>query len=115
MFRCAAKCCDDKDMSVSSVQRCIENCGAPLHSAQKYVESEFNHLQDRLQRCIMTCNDTIRDKMGSGANQSEVSKYTKDFEICAEKCVDSHLDIVPNTLKKIKEVLKKKEFQSGDN
>lgn len=59
----------------------------------------------------MSCNDTIRDKMGPSATQSEVSLYTKEFESCAGKCVDSHLDLIPATLKKMKEMLQRKEFQ----
>ncbi|EEB13138.1 conserved hypothetical protein [Pediculus humanus corporis] len=62
-------------------------------------------------RCVMSCNDRIRDKIGANANESEIARYTKEFESCAEKCVDSHLDLVPATLKKIKEILNKKEFQ----
>lgn len=112
MFICAAACCDNKESSINSVQKCIENCGMPLQTAQKYVQQEFDHLQDRLQRCIMSCNDAVRDKMGTSVNESESSRYTKEFEGCATKCVDSHLDLVPNALKKIKEILNKKEMQS---
>lgn len=113
MHRCAAACCDDRDGSAESVQRCVRNCGVRLESAQNYVQEEFNRFQNRLQRCIMTCNDTIRDKIGPNPTDSEVSKYQREFEGCATKCVDSHLDLIPNILKKMKEAFSKNEFQAN--
>jgi len=45
MHRCAAKCCDKNDLSIGHVHQCVENCAIPLNNAQKYVQSEFEHLQ----------------------------------------------------------------------
>lgn len=38
MHRCAAKCCEDKESSLSSVQSCVERCSGPLNKAQQYVQ-----------------------------------------------------------------------------
>lgn len=113
MHRCAAACCEDKDASAESVQRCIQNCNRRLEVAQNVVQEEFNHFQNRLQRCIMTCNDTIRDKAGANPSDAEIAKYQKEFEGCARKCVDSHIDLIPNILKKMRETFSKKEFQAN--
>lgn len=53
MHLCAAKCCDDKNGSIDSVQNCIERCSAPVNRAQQYVQKELSEYQGRLQRCVM--------------------------------------------------------------
>lgn len=53
MHLCAAKCCEDKNGSIDSVEGCIERCSAPLNRAQKYVQKELGDYQGRLQRCVM--------------------------------------------------------------
>lgn len=73
MHRCAAKCCDDRNVSLESVQRCIESCSGPLNNSQAYVQKELEGLQNRLQRCVMDCNDKIKDQMGANPSESDVS------------------------------------------
>ncbi|KRT81364.1 hypothetical protein AMK59_6220, partial [Oryctes borbonicus] len=107
MHRCAAKCCDDNSVSLETVQRCVENCGNPLTKAQGYVQKELEGLQNRLQRCVMDCNDTVKDKMGPNPSDSEINKYTLMFENCAIKCVDKHLELIPTVMKAMKTVLTK--------
>ncbi|KAI4468234.1 hypothetical protein MML48_2g00004013 [Holotrichia oblita] len=112
MHRCAAKCCDNTSVSLESVQRCVENCGNPLTKAQGYVQKELENLQNRLQRCVMDCNDTVKDKMGPNPSETEINRYTLMFEGCAVKCVDKHLELIPTVMKAIKTVLTSKENQS---
>ncbi|XP_063237917.1 protein FAM136A-like [Bacillus rossius redtenbacheri] len=107
MYRCAAKCCDDYSMPVEKAHACIETCSQPIQHAQSYVQGEMNHLQDRLQRCVMQCNDEIKDKMGPNPNDSEAQRYTQMFEKCATKCVDTHLDLIPKLMSRMKQVLAK--------
>lgn len=73
MHRCAIKCCENNALSLDGIQKCVENCSQPLNKAQNYVQSEFEGLQSRLQRCVMDCNDTIRDKIGPNPQESDVS------------------------------------------
>jgi len=107
MHFCAAKCCEDKVSSINSVQGCVERCSAPLNRAQRYVHTELEGFQGRLQRCVMQCNDEIKNQMPPTPSESEVSKYTNQFERCAIKCVDKHVDLIPNLFKSMKAVLKK--------
>lgn len=72
MHRCAAKCCENTDSSLERVQHCVDTCGSNLQQAQNYVQREIETFQNRLQRCVMECNDDIRDKMGPNPNESEV-------------------------------------------
>lgn len=73
MHKCAAKCCENNEASLDSIQRCVEKCSVPLHNAQNYVQNELEGLQKRLQRCVMDCNDLIKDKMGPNPSDEDVS------------------------------------------
>ncbi|KAF7404863.1 protein FAM136A-like [Vespula maculifrons] len=108
MHRCAATCCDNESYSILQVQNCVENCSSSLNEAQNYVQNEFVRIQNRLQRCVMDCNDTIKDKMSSNLTQHEVDRYSEEFDKCATKCVDTYCDLLPSLEKSMKNVLSSK-------
>ena len=62
MHLCAAQCCSDELSSINEVMACKERCEAPLMRAQKYVQSELERYQESLQRCVLSCQDDIKDK-----------------------------------------------------
>jgi len=70
----------------------------------------MNIFQNRLQRCVMECNDSIKDKLGPNPTQAEVDRYSEEFEKCAIKCVDTYCDLLPALEKTMKKVLNKKEY-----
>lgn len=107
MHYCAAKCCENSNYSIDRVQQCVEQCSTPLSKAQRYVHKELDTYQNRLQRCVMDCNDDVKDKMGPNPSESDINKYTDQFEKCAVKCVDKHVNLIPQMLKSIKQVLSK--------
>lgn len=45
--------------------------------------------------------------MPADPTDAEVDKYTGQFERCAVKCIDKHIDLIPNLLKTVKSVLSK--------
>lgn len=53
------------------------------------------------------CNDDIKGIMPADPTDAEIDKYTGQFERCAVKCIDKHVDLIPNLLKTIKSVLSK--------
>lgn len=53
MHLCAAKCCEDRHSSIDLVQGCVERCSGPMTKAQRYVHTEVEEFQGRLQRCVM--------------------------------------------------------------
>ncbi|KAL1377715.1 hypothetical protein pipiens_016072 [Culex pipiens pipiens] len=108
MHECAARCCHDSGSSMDAVQRCVENCSGPVMRAQQHVEKELGGFNNRLQRCVMDCNDTIKDKMGANPSESDISKYTGMFERCAIKCVDKHVDLLPGLFKSIQQTIASK-------
>ncbi|KAL5285622.1 FAM136A family protein [Megaselia abdita] len=107
MHYCAAKCCEDRGASIDTVQNCVERCSAPLTRAQSYVQHELGEFQGRLQRCVMQCNDDVKVKMPPSPSESEIAKYTTQFERCAVSCVDKHVGLIPSLMKTIREVLAK--------
>ncbi|XP_026466977.1 protein FAM136A-like [Ctenocephalides felis] len=104
MHRCAAKCCEDKDSSLSSVQSCVERC------RRAFDKGELEGFQGRLQRCVMQCNDDIKDMMGPTPSDKDVDKFTHKFESCAIKCVDKHIELLPQMMKAMKHVLSKEQI-----
>ncbi|KAJ8929499.1 hypothetical protein NQ314_017808 [Rhamnusium bicolor] len=112
MHRCAAQCCENKEVSLERVQRCVENCSVKLNWAQSYVQKELEQLQNKLQRCVMDCNDDIRVKMGPNPSESDIDKFTTLFENCAKRCVDKQIDYMPSLLKKVKTDLSKGQSQT---
>ncbi|XP_078034976.1 protein FAM136A [Augochlora pura] len=111
MHRCAATCCDNETYSMQKVHHCVENCSTSLNKAQHYIQGEFERVQNRLQRCVMDCNDKIKDQMGPHPTQSDVDRYSDEFDKCATKCVDSYLDMLPTLEKTMKKVLASKKYE----
>ncbi|KAJ8973054.1 hypothetical protein NQ317_011334 [Molorchus minor] len=107
MHRCAAQCCENRESSLERVQKCVETCSVKIDWAQSYVQRELEQLQNKLQRCVMDCNDDVRVKMGPSPSDSEVAKFTGIFENCAKNCVDKQIEFMPALLKKIKADLSK--------
>jgi len=108
MHLCAANCCTDQVSNIDEVHRCVERCQAPTQRAQQYVQSELQHFQDSLSRCVLSCQDEVKDKVGPNTPEAEITKYRKNFETCAISCCDKNIEKLPSLLIKIKEA-----FESG--
>lgn len=83
MHRCSARCCDDISLSMEAAQNCIQICSKGVTNAQEYVQKEIGGLQNRLQRCVMDCNDSIKDQMGPNPNDSDVILYSVYLSLTA--------------------------------
>ena len=53
----------------------------------------------------MDCQDQVRDAVGPNTKEAEVAKYRGQMESCVLKCVDVHLGLIPNMMKRMKETL----------
>uniref|UniRef100_UPI00398E3DF1 protein FAM136A n=1 Tax=Pristiophorus japonicus TaxID=55135 RepID=UPI00398E3DF1 len=102
MFKCSADCCENGNASMEEVHQCIERCHTPLAKAQAVLTGELERFQNRLQRCMMDCNDKARDAFDSGVKEQDV-KYK--VESCVTKCVDDHAYLIPSMTKNLKESL----------
>lgn len=99
MFRCAIDCLDDKN-SIKEAEHCIDKCGQPLHNAMNTVQSEVTAFQGRIDRCLMNCQDDVR-------NERDESKAKKQFDDCANKCLNQFLPMVSDVAKVMCEKLDK--------
>ncbi|OXA56369.1 protein FAM136A [Folsomia candida] len=107
MHQCAAKCCSDEKASLEDTHSCIEVCSRGVHTAQNYVQKEVGGFQERLQRCVLDCQDKTKDKMGATPTEPEVDSLKLEFEQCAIRCVNDHLKLLPNLVKRMKAALAK--------
>ncbi|KAB7507462.1 hypothetical protein Anas_02093 [Armadillidium nasatum] len=107
MHLCAAKCCENEEASVNNVHKCIENCSTPLSQAQNFIQTELSQFQERLQRCVMVCQDKVKDKVTVSTTEVEAGVYKREFEDCAMQCVDEHISLLPSIRKRITKVLQK--------
>ena len=105
MHMCAADCHADTLSNMDEVHRCVERCQQPAQRAQQYVQSELEHFQESLSRCVLQCQDEVKDKVcwrsyqealnificfevGPNTSEAEISKHRRDFETCAIACCD---------------------------
>ena len=63
MHLCAAKCCDSQTSSIDDVHHCVERCQDSTMMAQKFVQSELERFQESLSRCVLQCQDEVKDKV----------------------------------------------------
>ncbi|KAK7477072.1 hypothetical protein BaRGS_00031658 [Batillaria attramentaria] len=110
MYRCSTKCCEDKITSLEEVQQCIDSCSTRVNNAQNYIQSEIQMFQNRLQRCVLSCEDKIRDKISSTTNEGDMAKFRKEVEACAVKCADEHVNVIPQITKKMLNNLSSEKF-----
>merc|ERR1711962_140440 len=103
MHMCAAVCCGDQVSSIDEVHRCVERCQTPTQKAQQYVQSELEHFQESLSRCVLQCQDEVKDKVGPNTPEVEISKYRREFETCAINCCDKNIAKLPNLMLKLKD------------
>lgn len=63
MHLCAAKCCDDRQSSIDTVQGCVERCSGSVTKAQRFVHTEVEEFQGRLQRCVMVSAQCLSNQI----------------------------------------------------
>lgn len=109
MHMCAARCCSNSEDSMEKVHNCVQSCTVNLARAQKYVQDEIENFQNRLQRCVLQCSDEASDKLGVNPTESQVRMYNNEFEGCAIKCVEKHINLIPTMLKNMHDELGKED------
>ncbi|KAL8562745.1 hypothetical protein ACOMHN_022620 [Nucella lapillus] len=110
MYRCSTKCCEEKSGTLEDVQDCIERCTSKVTKAQNYVQNEIQMFQDRMQRCVMTCDDHVRPKISYNTTEEEKVKLFAEVEACAVKCADENVKQMPAQTKSMLDNLKKSRF-----
>lgn len=99
MFKCGYDCLDET-RSIRDAEKCIDDCGKPLHKAMTTVQTEVTAFQGRIDRCLMDCQDGVR-------NEKDESKARLSFERCAERCLEKFTPNVASVSKNICDSLAK--------
>ena len=76
----------------------------------RFIQGELQRYNEGLSRCVMQCQDDVKDKVTPDASEAEVSKLRGVFENCAIKCCDTNIAKVPNLEKRISDTLKMGRF-----
>jgi hypothetical protein len=67
----------------------------------------MTHDQNRLQRCASECQDRARDALplNGNASESKLASVQKDMESCTNKCVDTHVKLLPALQRRVEEAV----------
>eukprot|EP00039_Didymoeca_costata_P024797 m.11519 g.11519 ORF g.11519 m.11519 type:complete len:188 (-) comp4466_c0_seq1:23-586(-) len=104
MCTCGLKCCDDKSLNGQAFQACMEQCQAPMSQISNVAKRELDNLQSRYLRCAQVCQDQANDHFVSSQDQAQVENRVAD---CFTQCTDSHIQLIPGMLERIKEMATK--------
>lgn len=97
MHLCASKCCESQTATIDDVQDCVRECQTPAIKAGKFVQvgtlskqkssmftsnisfqDEVERFHGFLSRCILQCQDDIKDKV---IISSLISLPNVDFDL----------------------------------
>lgn len=126
MHECAARCCSNETGPIDEIHGCVEKCQVirkfkarglrvctnwflfqePTFRAQRFVQSELERFQESLSRCVLQCQEEIKDQITPNTPDAEIAKFRGEFEACAVKCCDTNIAKLPTLSKKLKETLK---------
>ncbi len=110
MHLCAADCCSNKEANIEDVHKCVEQCQQSTVQAQKFVQSELERFQEALSRCVLSCQDDIKDKVTPSTSEADITKYRNEFETCAISCCDKNVSKLPGLSKKVMDTFKSGKF-----
>ncbi|CAK8676090.1 unnamed protein product [Clavelina lepadiformis] len=94
-MRKGAECCDNMVASAEEVQNCIKQSQQPLVKVQALIKHELEDFQQRLHRCMLSCQDKAKDSMTTSGSMQMEPKIEKMFGDCMCACADEHLKLLP--------------------
>jgi len=96
-LRNGAKCCDNLTASAEEVHACVQRTQQPVAQVQSVIKKELDDFQQRLQRCLMTCQDRAKDAMTANSTLNGVDRKSVEgkFADCMCICADEHFNLLP--------------------
>ena len=88
-----------------SQNRCVERCQEGTVKAQRFVQSELERFQEQLSRCVLQCQDEVKDKVTPSTSDADIDKYRLEFEQCAIACCDKNIGKLGPLTRRVKETL----------
>merc|ERR1711988_388613 len=92
-FLCSAKCCD--------------SAGYGQMQMEQIVTAQMGQFQERLQRCMVRCQDTAQEKLPSSPSDKQVAAAKSQMESCVVDCAKEYLGQVPKLRSDIAASVKK--------
>ena len=103
-FLCSAACCDAKGTH-EELQACVTSCQTKMVGAESVLGAELEAFQGRLQRCAMTCRDSVADKVTAQPTPQELNALQAQVDTCASKCVDDNVASLGAMKKRVDDAL----------
>jgi len=86
-LQCSIGCCDDPTMADSlALNRCFETCSRRVGLAQEVAQHSLSEFEQRIQRCLMRCEDQARAGLGVAPSEKQVRDATRKMDVCIDGC-----------------------------
>jgi primosomal protein N'' len=89
--------------SRGQIDQCMQKAQIPMTVAQSVVNQELGQFQQRLDRCMLDCQDSVKD-----SNFKSDDARDKAFYSCASTCVDKNMSLIKSTLARIEKEIDSK-------
>lgn len=101
-FNCSYRCTEDPSLDPLQFNQCVERCSSKITQVEKTMEQEMSGVQDRLMRCIRSCEDKARD-----SNDKDETRLRSGFESCVVNCANEVHQLLPKIESRISDQLKR--------
>ena len=89
--------------SRAQIDQCIQKSQVSMQIAQNIISNEMQQFQQRIERCMMDCQDSVRD-----ANYKSEDAQNKAFYSCATSCMDKNMALLKSTQARIEKEIDSK-------
>eukprot|EP00191_Tetraselmis_sp_GSL018_P015753 CAMPEP_0177589270 /NCGR_PEP_ID=MMETSP0419_2-20121207/6706_1 /TAXON_ID=582737 /ORGANISM="Tetraselmis sp., Strain GSL018" /LENGTH=139 /DNA_ID=CAMNT_0019079597 /DNA_START=140 /DNA_END=559 /DNA_ORIENTATION=+ len=94
-FLCSAKCCDTASNSRNDLQKCLQRCAEPVSQMEQVITWHMNQFQERLQRCVVRCQDEAQDSLPSGPSEKQIEGAQAKMDTCVKDCAKQYAAQIP--------------------
>jgi Eukaryotic protein of unknown function (DUF842) len=85
------------------IDSCMQKSQGPMNFAQQIINNEMQQFQQRLDRCMLDCQDSVRD-----ANHRSEDASQKAYYSCASSCMDKSMGLLRATQARIEKEIQEK-------
>ena len=82
--------------------QCVEKCSSRIGNAEQAMSQEMQTVQDRLMRCIRSCEDKAKD-----SGDKDTNRLQSGFESCVVNCASEIQQLLPKIQSRISDQLKR--------
>ncbi|CAF4274842.1 unnamed protein product [Rotaria sp. Silwood2] len=101
-FNCSYRCTEDQTLDPVKFNQCVEKCSSKITQAEQAMSQEMQHVQERLMRCIQSCEDKAKD-----SGDKDEGRLRSIFEPCVVNCANEIHQLLPKIENRISDQLKR--------